>query len=240
MVAKLLKPRRRPARRKSPPRLRLAPADRRAQIIAEAIVLLSTRPFSQFAVADVAKRARITQSLVYHYFPTKEALLAAAFSVRAHDLLIASRPDPALPYPAQVEKSMRGYLDFVEENRIGYLNFVRGPAAGEPTIARICEEMRLETISRFLAVLDPTGKKLAVTRASLRGYVGYAEALILDWLDHRRMSRATLERLLYSVITSSLCQGLRLDPESPLDARQIDAVEAAYRSHFGLPAPIPA
>lgn len=50
---------------------------RRAQLIDAALDLFSERGFEATRVADIAQAAGVAQGLLYHYFPTKEALLAA-------------------------------------------------------------------------------------------------------------------------------------------------------------------
>lgn len=50
---------------------------RRAQLIDAALDLFSAHGFEATRVADIAQAAGVAQGLLYHYFPTKEALLAA-------------------------------------------------------------------------------------------------------------------------------------------------------------------
>lgn len=50
---------------------------RRAQLIDAALDLFSAHGFEATRVADIAHAAGVAQGLLYHYFPTKEALLAA-------------------------------------------------------------------------------------------------------------------------------------------------------------------
>jgi AcrR family transcriptional regulator len=50
---------------------------RRAQLIDAALELFSAHGFEATRVADIAHVAGVAQGLLYHYFPTKESLLAA-------------------------------------------------------------------------------------------------------------------------------------------------------------------
>lgn len=50
---------------------------RRAQLIDAALDLFSAHGFEATRVSDIAHAAGVAQGLLYHYFPTKEALLAA-------------------------------------------------------------------------------------------------------------------------------------------------------------------
>jgi AcrR family transcriptional regulator len=214
---------------------RLSPAERRAQLIAITEQLFKTTPYAEFDVSDVAKAARITPGLVYHYFPTKEALLLSAFELRAAELLEFCDPDPALPFLAQVEVGVKGYMDFVENHRIVYLNLFKGPTAAEPEIQRACDETREAIVARFLAGLGLDGTDLPATRLSLRGYLGYSETIVLRWLEAQTVTRATVERMLFSIIIAAFRIGLASDPNAPLSAPELAELETAYRDHFDLP-----
>ena len=107
---------------------RLSPAERRAQIVDVTERLFATHAYSEVSVPDVARAAGITPGLVYHYFPTKEALFLAAYEVRARELLLFCEPEPRLPFEEQVHRGVRGYLDFVEAHGQAYLNLFHGPA----------------------------------------------------------------------------------------------------------------
>jgi AcrR family transcriptional regulator len=214
---------------------RRSPDDRRAQLIAIAENLFKTKPYAEFDVSDVARAAGITQGLVYHYFPTKEALILSAFELRAAELLAFCDPDPTLPFLEQVESGVKGYIDFVENHGVVYLNLFKGPTAAEPEIQRVCEEMREAIVTRFATGLGLDGTALPATRLSLRGYLGYAEATVLLWLEHRRVTRETVERMLFSIIIAALRIGMSSDPEVPLSSVELADLEASYRRHFDLP-----
>ncbi len=221
--------------RPRPTRARLAPDARRTEIVETAERLFRTRSYADLGIADVAREAGITQGLVYHYFPTKEAVFAAACEVRAQDLLRYCRPDPTLSYPEQVERGVRGYLDFVEEHSIAYRNLFTGPTAGEAEIQAVCEATRQALVDSFVSALGLEAASCPATRLSLRGYIGYCEGLVLAWLPERTVPRATLERMLAAVILTALGIGLTSERKPPLAAEALAGLAAAYRRHFALP-----
>ncbi|HEX7481634.1 MAG TPA: TetR/AcrR family transcriptional regulator [Polyangiales bacterium] len=214
---------------------RSSPEERRAQIIAVAEELFRSVPYSQLGVADVAKAAGITQGLVYHYYPSKEALFVAAFELRASELLRFCLPDVTLPLQEQAELGVRGYLDFVDAHDMAYLNLFRGPASTEVEFQRVCEQTRAAIVEHFVAALGLTRRKLPATRLSMRGYLGYAEAVILDWLEHRQVSRSVIERMMHSIIVAALQAGLLSDRSMGLSPSDLETVVRSYREHFGLP-----
>lgn len=190
---------------------RLSPEERRAQLIAIAEDLFQTRPYPEIGVVDVAKAAGITHGLIYHYFPSKEALFTAAFEARAAELLERCLADSSLPVAEQIELGVLGYLDYVEAHRVAYLNLFRGVVSGHEDFLRICDDTRRAIMTRFLSGLGIEHLALPATRLSLRGYLGYVESAVLDWLEAPRVARAELEHLIFAVIGTSLRTGLLFD-----------------------------
>jgi TetR/AcrR family hemagglutinin/protease transcriptional regulator len=56
---------------------RLAPAERRAQLLASALAAFARRGVGAVRHADVAAVARVSLPAVFHYFPTRDALVGA-------------------------------------------------------------------------------------------------------------------------------------------------------------------
>src|ERR1019366_6600239 len=158
----------------------------------------------------------------------------AAFEVRAEELLAFCRPDPALSLMEQVERGVKGYIDFVEAHSVAYLNLFTGSVAAEEAIQRVCTDARWRIVDRFIAALGLGERALPVTRLSLRGYLGYSESVILEWLEHRRVPRATIERMLGAVIGTALLGGLSSEDE-PLPPDVLAERDTEYRRYFSLP-----
>ena len=56
---------------------RLSKQERRSQLVVLGIRLLETVPFHALSLDDVAERAGVSRSLLFHYFPTKLDYLTA-------------------------------------------------------------------------------------------------------------------------------------------------------------------
>jgi AcrR family transcriptional regulator len=211
---------------------RLSPQERRAQLMAIAERLFQTRPYTEIGVADVARAAGITHGLIYHYFDSKEALFLAVCQERATELLEMSLPDPTLPLPEQAVQGIRGYLDFVEAHRVSYLNLFRGPNVTQGEFLRICEDTRFKIVDRFFEVMGISALPLPATRLSLRGYLGFAESVVLDWLEKQTVPRASLERMIGAIVGTALRSGLSLDLD-PLPP-EVGAMLDRYEQHLSV------
>ncbi len=79
------------ARRATPRFSRLTPAARRQEILLAARRCLARDGVTGFTVAEIASEAGISNGLVGHYFPTKDALLVATYRAEADRLLASTR-----------------------------------------------------------------------------------------------------------------------------------------------------
>jgi AcrR family transcriptional regulator len=218
------------------PSKRMSPDERRAQIVDVTERLFATHAYSEIGVPNVARAAGITPGLVYHYFPTREALLLAAYEVRARELLQFCEPEPRLPFEEQVQRGVRGYLDFVEAHGRAYLNLFHGPAVAEEGFVRVCELTREFMVDRFVVGLggvDPS--KYPALRLALRGYIGYSESAVLAWLEKRQVTRAVLETMLFAAILAAVRVGLASEPSPPLSPEEAVKLARRYRRRLGLP-----
>ena len=66
-----------PAKAASPPRRRLSPAARRAQLLDCALAVFAERGLGRAGHARIAEAAGVSVPTVFHYFPTREALVDA-------------------------------------------------------------------------------------------------------------------------------------------------------------------
>src|SRR5215468_3443004 len=60
-----------------PPRTRLAAGDRRSQLLAKALEIFAEQGFHGTPTRELAKHAGVSEALVFHHFPTKDALIQA-------------------------------------------------------------------------------------------------------------------------------------------------------------------
>ncbi len=70
--------------------------DRREQIMEAALKVFAKKGFSAASNKDIAREARITSGLIYHYFDSKEALLKAIVEERSPQRIIHSIPPGTL------------------------------------------------------------------------------------------------------------------------------------------------
>src|SRR3954452_5108791 len=116
-------------------------AHRRGQLREIGLQLLPTTPAQELTIDEVARRAGISRSLLFHYFPTKRDYYTAVTRAAARALEEHLRAGGE-PGAAQVAGMLDRYVGWVETSREALLAFVRGAAGGVSWVAEVYEETR--------------------------------------------------------------------------------------------------
>src|SRR3954467_1038545 len=137
-----------------PARLRRTAGDRRAQLVQIGLELLPTTPVQELTIDEVARRAGISRSLLFHYFATKREYYTAVTRAAADLLWEHLIPAPGTSPQQQVSGMLDRYVGWVETFRETHLAFVRGAAGGDPWVSEVYEETRGRLVEVALTALE--------------------------------------------------------------------------------------
>ena len=182
----------------SPGRLRRTAQDRRAQLVQIGLELLPTTPVQELTIDEVARRAGISRSLLFHYFATKRDYYTAVTRAAADLLLEHLLPRPGTPADEQVTGMLDRYVGWVETFRETHLSFVRGAAGGDPWVAEVYEETRARLVEVALSTLGLPDDVLR--RQLVLAWFAFTEDLVGQWTREATMSRDDLIVLLRDVL----------------------------------------
>ncbi len=191
------------ARGVSTRRKRLDIDERRAQLLDLARKAFASRSYDDVSIDALAQAAGVSKGLLYHYFPSKRELYIATVQVGAQKLMEQTVPDPALSPRDQVFAGVGAYLRFVEENGSTFKALMQSGIGRDQETYAIVEGVR----RRFVEVTVERMGAATVTpiqRTLVRGWVGMVEAASLEWLEHKRVSREELTRLLVKTLLYTL------------------------------------
>jgi AcrR family transcriptional regulator len=184
-------------------RTRLAPAQRREQLLDLGVQLLSVRRLEDLSIDLLAEEAGISRGLLYHYFASKRDFHLAVLQRMADRVVAITAPAAGVSPREQLSGSLEAFVDFVVDNREAYAAFVRAAAAGDAAYQRIYEGARDALTDRIFtradseAMADLGMVDSPALRLMVSGWSSMVEDVLLTWLeDDHGVSKDELLRLL--------------------------------------------
>src|SRR6476660_1945540 len=108
-------------------RIRLDNDQRRAQLLQLARRAFSDRSYDDVSIDDLAREAKISKGLLYHYFPTKRDLYVAGLHEIADELVQRVTAIPVdLPPAERVRAGLDAYLDHISKHSRAFVSLMRG------------------------------------------------------------------------------------------------------------------
>lgn len=183
----------------APSPARLAPEERRELILAAARRVFTRASYADAEMAEIAREAGVTRTLVNHYFGGKRALYLEVVREAAAELPATVRDLSDLPREERVDRNVAGFLDAVERDHDLWGALLGGEAVGgDPEVAAIVAAARDEVVERMARnhAAEPTEE----LRIALRIFQGAAEAAAGEWLRRGRASREQTHAALASIL----------------------------------------
>jgi len=189
---------------------RLKPEARREQLLDVALALAAGGDVAAVSVEDLAAAAGVSEGLLYHYFPTKQALVEAAVRRAADeflDTLYAARDVGGDPVE-QLAAGFEAYLDHVEAQPVGWRAIFLARTGELAAVAADLERRSSALVADALG-LDPPSAELTV---ALAGWNALEREVCLGWLDHPEVPRAAIEEILMASFLATVSAVAHHDP----------------------------
>jgi AcrR family transcriptional regulator len=177
--------------------------DRRRQLLERGAELFATHSFAELSMARIAREVGISKALLYHYFPSKRDFFVATLEQGAQEIARRTQPDPDLPPLEALAGSLDAFLGWIEENELAYRKLMES-VGSVPEVQALLDDIRNSTSTRILDGLgagDPPPPKM---RTAAHAWLWFMDGAILDWLEHRDLSRTELRDLLLGSLAGSL------------------------------------
>ena len=210
-----------------PPRRRLSSDERRAQLLDVAVRLAGGRDLMAVSVHEIAGTAGVSEGLLYHYFPTKDALLLAAVQ-RAADAM-ADALDVAVQGPpvAALTAGLAAYLDHVQADPTGWRALLQARSGPLADIAAAVEERSRRLTLHHLGADEPS----PILVAAFNSWSALERQLCLDWLDGPPISRSAVEDLLLTSFLQLLQAAARHDQQAQHALAQLQRQADEHTEH---------
>jgi AcrR family transcriptional regulator len=195
---------------------RLPVDERRRQLLDAGIRLFGEHPFEEISMRRIAEAAGVSKALVYHYFPSKTALFRAAVQDATSELaeLVASTGEGTAF--DQLERSLDAYLRWIEHHGQAWARFIRSTAIRAEG-QTVVDDLRTRTTDTVLAALTGGGPPRPALRMAVKGWLGYLDAAIFDWVEVGDMPRDEVRQLLVTAFAAALAGAHAVDPGITLD-----------------------
>jgi AcrR family transcriptional regulator len=187
---------------------RLAPDDRRRQILDAARQLLDIRQLEDITVEDAAERAGVSPGLLFHYFGTQRKFRRELAAAAARELLAQIEPDPALSPAEQMHVALDTFTAHVARRPGLYLATTR-ISGGNHDLRELRAGVR-GTLGEWLlaGLLTAGAPDTPAVVATVAGWLAYTEEVLLGWLIDPRMTRqevvALCENACYRLVQDAI------------------------------------
>jgi AcrR family transcriptional regulator len=194
---------------------RLGVDERSAQLIAAGAALFAEHAFEEISMRQIAAAAGISKPLLYHYFPSKIELFKAAVAEQAMELESLIEPNGDGTPLEQLTQSVDAYLAWIESHSRAWQKLMQS-AATLPEAREVVERFRVETLERIVHRVTGSHKPRPALRAALQGWLGYVDAVLLDWVATNDLNRSQVRELIVAAFGGALLAAQQLDPKLKL------------------------
>lgn len=161
---------------------RLDADTRRAELVSLAGELFGTYGYEPLSMSRIARAAKISKPLLYHYFPSKQALFAASLGQTAQELAATLAPDPERTPTDQLAAGLLGLLEWVAARPREASALLRSLAHDE--VRELVEEVRAGIADRILEGLGPEGgNELPAVQLAVHTWLWSVEGASLTWIE---------------------------------------------------------
>ena len=167
---------------------------------------------------DIARTAGVSKPLLYHYFKSKTELFRAAVAQQAEQLEGLLTPSPDSPPIEQLTGTLNAYIEWIDDNARTWSKLMQS-AAALPEAKAVIDTFRDRTLQQIITGLTTNSPPSPALRTALRGWLGYVDAAILDWIDHRGLTQTQLRDMLITAFAASLTAATQADPDLQLSVQ---------------------
>jgi AcrR family transcriptional regulator len=184
-------------------RTRLAPDERRAQLVALGVASLVDRPLESLTIEHLAAQANVSRGLLFYYFGSKQGLHREVVRTARDSMLHATEPAPDLAPLDRLHDTLTRIVQFVRDHGGTFFSLERGAASGDPEVREVVEQARAAQADRLIAVFLELGRADSeLLRIALRSWVAFAEETLVETAINTEMPAVDIVSFLERSVTA--------------------------------------
>ncbi len=166
--------------------------------------MFGERAYDEVSIDDIARSAGIAKGLLYHYFPTKRGFYVAALRVAALQLLEATlKRDLTAKPEEQVRQALQTYFAFVARRGEAFVALMRGGIGSDAEVTEVLDDTRASFVTGIIDAL-PGDVSSPLLHSAIRGWVGFVEAIAIEWLRRRTLPVEQLAALSQAMLFDAI------------------------------------
>jgi AcrR family transcriptional regulator len=178
------------------------PEERRRELLAAAVRVFERVPYAQVDIALLAREAGMSSGLLYHYYPSKQALFDAAFEHLARSVVAACYASAQGAGYRFVASCLEAYLDYAAQHPHA-VQLILQPSPASGSGAELNGRLNRE-LSVLLAEVLELGADDVERRVALRGWIAFVDAGVLALASGEKLDRARFSQRAMRVLKSAL------------------------------------
>jgi AcrR family transcriptional regulator len=168
-------------------RRRLEPQQRREQLLDAGAALFAEMPYEDVQMEEIAARAGVSRSLLYHHFSSKRNLYVAIFKRASGRFLARVSSDPQLPLAEQLATALEAHIQSFVDHPFEAVTINRGALSDDPTIQAIIAEELNVVGQRLIDHLVVDGCLRDATEIAVEGWLAFVRAACVKWIQSQNI-----------------------------------------------------
>lgn len=160
-------------------------SEHRTRVLEGMAHAVSRKGYAETTIADIVAQAGVSRRTFYEHFESKAECLIALYGAASHNALKVLRDaiDPKQPWPAQVERALRAYLECLASSpvlvRTLFIEILHLGPEGLQARRRVNRELA----GFILHVVNGAGRDPSITRDMAMAIVGGINELVLEYIE---------------------------------------------------------
>ncbi|OBI21477.1 hypothetical protein A5712_15795 [Mycobacterium sp. E2327] len=176
-------------------RRRLEPQQRREHLLDTGAALFAEKPYEDVMMEEIAARAGVSRSLLYHHFSSKRDLYIAIFKRASDRFLARVHNDPQLPLAEQLATALDAHIQSFVDHPFEAVTINRGALSDDPAIQAIIAQELNVVGQRLTDQLVAEGSPRDATEIAVEGWLAFVRAACVKWIQSQSISRADLTEM---------------------------------------------